>query len=722
MVKLALFFIPHLGNVTNPAIEKKAMRARSRPKRLDDGTTSHEQDDEPIFNDANDPDWNSDDDVSDLDEEEEKERKSSTRCTLESTALAVSIISGHRCPVCKACMRTNELLEEHFNDEHGSDGEISCNVPDCDAMLCLSSSSLNHALTSHADKCQFDCLFCQEKTLGFEAAKIHMGTQHIFGCYLCFEGFDTDIELHDHVTDHHVEDGKLTCNICMFTCKANSETRFFSHMKLHLGMTEHLCRYCVPKQFYSSRLSLQEHLCDSHNPGLPDTPFVCPTKRCDFRTSSANQLQRHWRVGCIKLACRTCGKKFQHPHSRTNHEFHCGRPERLLSCDQCSYRTHTNHLLKRHVHLIHEKKAFSKCKVEECQYCSRKPTTRKPRVNGSSISSSRAKIVITRRVNQTSQPNRPNRRFKHGMLNCHFPQCGFYGETPAMLEKHVKCEHKIQDTGELTGRKSSVICTLCGKLARDSHQLASHEFSVHGLPSQHQCEICSKSFSRSYYLNNHRREQHGLKLGVPAVKERDKHGSSNRKGHSKPSGKLYKCELCNFQTIYVGNLSRHNKTPDHLEAVKNQNQDCCMETAASECVLSDEDGIHKCDRCDFQTKYARNLTYHKISACQAPGQDRSGTEKKKKKTSSGSVHSCPLCDYKTPPGMWFRHLRRHLYSKHVRKGEKIPEGYDMNLAKCRLCDYTALDESRITRHMKRHVRQGEIIPDEYVALEIEDNT
>ena len=72
--------------------------------------------------------------------------------------------------------------------------------------------------------------------------------------------------------------------------------------------------------------------------------------------------------------------------------------------------------------------------------------------------------------------------------------------------------------------------------------------------------------------------------------------------------------------------------------------------------------------------------------------------------------------------MWFRHLRRHLYSKHVRKGEKIPEGYDMNLAKCRLCDYTALDESRITRHMKRHVRQGEIIPDEYVALEIEDNT
>ena len=64
---------------------------------------------------------------------------------------------------------------------------------------------------------------------------------------------------------------------------------------------------------------------------------------------------------------------------------------------------------------------------------------------------------------------------------------------------------------------------------------------------------------------------------------------------------------------------------------------------------------------------------------------------------------------------------RHLYTKHYVNGEKIPEGYELTLHKCTLCDYESNEERKVTRHMKLQARLGDALPAEYVAISVEGN-
>lgn len=589
-----------------------------------------------------------------LDADEEEDKSDNLVSQHLINAYSVSLLTGHRCPSCQKCMKSHKLLIKHYKKEHALMGKISCPEVACKALLCSASERLYHILTKHNSMYDFRCMFCDEEMADIEATKIHLGTRHVFGCYLCFEDMSTDTELEDHMKHTHSLDNKYRCDICSFSCNLSAVKKFSTHIKGHFNLNKHICRYCVPKQFYKDKNVLLEHVTERHDPGVPHAPFVCPD--CpNYSSNSAKNLILHWQFGCIKPGCRKCGRQYRNIISRNSHEKTCGiSVQHAYSCHQCSYRTTLSGHLTRHIHLIHEKQG-GECKVNYCVIC--------PRVAKANRSAAHPSLIVTK-IPTTSKPS-------GHLRDCQFPKCGFQAKTDDQLRTHVKSVHKALATTSRksgpygVGRRWGFICDLCGKVLRDNYSLRGHGIAKHGLPSELSCEICEKSFSMPHNLSAHMRERHGVgKLKITRQSEYDAAEPS-----SALSLPLYLCEMCNFQTKYARNLSSHRQSTGH----------------------------HK------------------------PTNENADQHGSKKPSKEAQVHSCPLCDYKTPPGMYNRALKRHLYSKHIRYGETIPDGYDVKIAKCLLCDYTALDESRITRHMKTHAKYGDPLPDQYIAFEIENN-
>ena len=249
------------------------------------------------------------------------------------------------------------------------------------------------------------------------------------------------------------------------------------------------------------------------------------------------------------------------------------------------------------------------------------------------------------------------------ITHCKFPHCKYQSKTQCQLKMHVKKKHKpVHKINDVTGpfgvgKNLIIICKRCGKLMRDRYSLISHGISVHGRKSDYQCDICLRYFARPYNLTLHKKTLHGFK-------EPEDCGLDQVQNGKKINDCLYHCEetSCNFSSKYFGNLERHRLTASHLDVVRNRG---------------------------------------------------------KKIDKPPTAHACPLCDYKTPPGQFQKGLRRHLYAKHIQKGHKLPKGYDVPLVKCPLCEYTALESSRITRHLKRHAKYGYDLPSGYVAIEVD---
>ena len=412
--------------------------------------------------------------------------------------------------------------------------------------------------------------------------------------------------------------------------------------------------------FYANDESLKNHITKIHGAYRPETLFLCPDCS-NYRSNSAKDLVRHWQNGCIKPSCRLCGKKFLRCHTRYNHQIACKKGDRPFGCDQCSYSAHSNAHLMRHVHLVHEKNG-GPCELSDCAICPdllKRRIDSKPKGNHSD--------VVVKKCSTIARKPYSQRKTNNATL-CLFPKCEFQAANPETLAEHVKNTHHVLSTNDTKsgpfglGRDLRAICELCGKVMRDRHGITGHGISAHGLSSDYMCDICDKSFTRPLYLKVNKREHH--QANKPSSDKAEKPSSADMgESSSEDSSKLHKCDICKFKTKYPGNLIKHKRSVAHKKAANEY-------------------------------------------------------EEKRKTSTTATVHSCPLCDYQTPPGTWYRTLQRHLYSQHLRKGEAIPAECDVKLAKCRLCDYTALEESRITRHMKRHVSRGETIPDEYVALEI----
>lgn len=292
-------------------------------------------------------------------------------------------------------------------------------------------------------------------------------------------------------------------------------------------------------------------------------------------------------------------------------------------------------------------------------------------------------------------------------------QCSYKFETRFSLRRHV---HRIHDNSKLNCTKGD--CSLCLKPRKltlsQEQQSSSHKMLRRRSKIQHVGNTKSHSVDvvvakRSYKsLFGDSLIQSDTKCRFPDCRFqgaspeilRDHVNTTHIQSSSK-SGRAV-CEICGKVARFMYGINIH-KTSMHNFPSR-----------------------HQCETCGKYFPYLERLTNHMIkshgvgkSTKAQHEKTASHSKKKQKRTSKGRVIlSCPLCDYTTAPRQSRRDLARHLFHKHYTKGEKIPEDCYFPLQKCPLCEYEAINDTRIIRHMKKHVKRGESIPEDYVVIEV----
>ena len=73
---------------------------------------------------------------------------------------------------------------------------------------------------------------------------------------------------------------------------------------------------------------------------------------------------------------------------------------------------------------------------------------------------------------------------------------------------------------------------------------------------------------------------------------------------------VYKCDPCNFETKYSGNLKEHFKTQKHLTKTNSStHEDPNFEFKESKVNIGEEE-IHRCEPCNFESKWIQSLQAH----------------------------------------------------------------------------------------------------------------
>ncbi len=141
--------------------------------------------------------------------------------------------------------------------------------------------------------------------------------------------------------------------------------------------------------------------------------------------------------------------------------------------------------------------------------------------------------------------------------------------------------------------------------------------------------------------------------------KRESHFLKHCKLHEKNLA-LLKCDRCNFVTIRLGHLRRHE--------------------------LSHSAQVYKCSQCSYQTDSTKLLTRH--------NKNKHATTTKHK--DMNQIYECPKCEYKTvQPYQYQRHLRCHAdLTSPTDKSADIVSTY-----KCIHCSYKTSKKEHYARHI-----------------------
>ena len=67
--------------------------------------------------------------------------------------------------------------------------------------------------------------------------------------------------------------------------------------------------------------------------------------KCDYKSSSVSNINRHKKIHLKKFKCSFCKAKFQNEQERNEHETN---KHPLQKCRECNYQTNTTSFLKQH--------------------------------------------------------------------------------------------------------------------------------------------------------------------------------------------------------------------------------------------------------------------------------------------------------------------------------------------------------------------------------------
>ncbi|KAF5282635.1 hypothetical protein FQR65_LT14231 [Abscondita terminalis] len=261
-----------------------------------------------------------------------------------------------------------------------------------------------------------------------------------------------------------------------------------------------------------------------------------------------------------------------------------------------------------------------------------------------------------------------------GFMYCY--DCNYATNNKQNLIEHVFI-HRFK-------RNSSLVfeCYDCGYQTKNKAILQFHVMT-HKNRELYKCSLCNFSSETLDCLNAH------LKI------------HRSMKGSKESGEKIYGCDMCDFKTMYRGNLSRHKRS--HVNSKQFKCNLCDYRSNHSHdlkvhLIRHTGERPFSCDKCDFKTYFNRHLTKHK----------RTHSQEK--------LFKCSLCYYQT---YYWPRLKVHVY-RHTGERPFACDKCDFNTYskwelmkhkrmhsqerqyKCNLCNFSSNYSNHLKEHMGKH--------------------
>lgn len=460
----------------------------------------------------------------------------------------------HKCEECDLRFCSDDSLRIHKHEKHGGEKPFKCNHEGCNFKTTFK-NSLNQHTRTHTNERPFVCDFkgCDKK-------------------------FKTSSQLKTHKNIHY-EEKSYKCEECEYTCKTNMN--LISHRKVHSEERPYKCTIEGCEQAFKTSKSLKKHLkSKKHNP--KKCIYKCSWVDCTFESEDKLETRKH-RTTSHFIECDECEYKCPWEGMLKTHKDRKHNKIRRFKCNECEYEAYYEAYIAKHKIEVHSKK-----EKYVCTLCNKYKTNCKADFNKH----------LSRVHSETKKYSCPleNCEFKtnykktlvthaqfHENLKCKIGNCGHYCTSLKEQTKHKATVHKIYPHN--CDNKG---CNF-GTLYKDS--LKRHIENVHKSDKKiHKCDKCVFETSNNILLQHHLKNFHNdcsLKCNIDEclfstncrrslakhTKEHEKHTCGingckfysnlkiNRIRHQAEKHNIYpyKCNNCDYVTIYSICLKRHNK-------------------------------------------------------------------------------------------------------------------------------------------------------------------
>ena len=275
--------------------------------------------------------------------------------------------------------------------------------------------------------------------------------------------------------------------------------------------------------------------------------FVC--NQCSYTTSCKSNLSRHKRNKHTDkntlsyLTCSDCDYKAVDKDAIKKHynRKHESNPYKFF-CDMCNHVSKTGNDLNRHIRDMHEE---YKGQVFKCEICSYQ-TYRK----GTIVSHMQKK----HKLGEIKQ-------------RCTYENCTWSTAStePSWLRLHITRCHQSNEA-------KCFECDECSyktltKSSLKVHKALKHNIEVHWFA----CNVCTyrsktKGMLQSHIRNNHEDHTETFPCTMCNYQAKQKGNVKRHIEEVHERNKVYKCDMCDFETYYRSSIYTHQKT-NHFEAL-----------------------------------------------------------------------------------------------------------------------------------------------------------